>query len=217
MRMVDLESHTVLTIGHSTHTYERFVELARNAAVTAIADVRSSPYSRHFPQFNMEDLKDKLRGDGIAYVFLGLSLGGRPRSATLYSNGIADYEKMAKTADFQQGLERVIEGAKKYRIALMCSEHDPIDCHRCLLVARALKTRNVMIQNILSNGQMIAQSAIEDRLLELADDTTSDFFASDEERIAKAYRNRAQKVAFVETPPPVNKEASNWTRQTSRQ
>src|SRR5579872_6567480 len=112
----------VLTIGHSTLPYERFLALLRQASVTAVADVRTAPFSRHFPHFNSDVLRDELRHDNIAYVFLGKELGGRPKDKRFFCDGVADYEKMAETEEFERGLDRVIEGAKKYRIAMMCSE-----------------------------------------------------------------------------------------------
>ena len=136
---------TVLTIGHSTHSWERFLALLRSANVTAVADVRTSPYSRLYPHFNRDDLREELRADGISYVFLGKELGGRPSERRFYCEGVADYEKMAQASEFNKGLDRVVEGAKKYRIALMCSERDPLDCHRCLLVGRALAQRAVRV------------------------------------------------------------------------
>jgi uncharacterized protein (DUF488 family) len=135
----------VLTIGHSTLPYERFLELLRRASVTAIVDARSAPYSRQFPQFNRETLSNELRANGIAYVFLGTELGGRPSERQFYHDGIADYERMSRSADFGKGLDRVVEVATKYRIALMCSERDPLDCHRCLLVGRALAQRGIRV------------------------------------------------------------------------
>jgi uncharacterized protein (DUF488 family) len=116
----------VFTIGHSTLSYEKFLELLRVASVTAVADVRTAPYSRHFPHFNRDALRSELRLDNIAYVFLGDELGGRPKDKQFFCEGVADYEKMALTASFAKGLRRVIDGAKKYRIAMMCSEHDPL-------------------------------------------------------------------------------------------
>src|ERR1700722_5068873 len=109
----------ILTIGHSTHTYEGFLHLLRKAGVTAVADVRSSPFSRHQPQFNRPDLQRELRLDKISYAFLGEELGGRPKSRTLYCEGIADYEKMARTSEFAEGLTRLDKGLEKHMIALM--------------------------------------------------------------------------------------------------
>ena len=160
------ETNEVFTIGHSTLSWEGFVSLLRRANVTAIADVRTSPYSRHYPHFNRDDLREELRSDGISYVFLGKELGGRPSERRFYRDGVADYEKMAQASEFNKGLERVIEGSKKYRIALMCSERDPLDCHRCLLVGRALAERGVRVSHILDDGRIVSQSEIEDKLLE---------------------------------------------------
>jgi uncharacterized protein (DUF488 family) len=191
----------VFTIGHSTLPYERFLALLRHAGVNAVADVRTSPFSRHFPQFNRDTLKSELRFDGVSYVFLGDELGGRPRDRMFYRDGVADYEKMASCEAFGKGLQRVVEGAKRYRIALMCSEHDPVDCHRCLLVSRALVMKGVRVSHILSDGTVASQAQIENRLLELAGRRSDDLFASHEERLAAAYRDRAHKVAFAEPRP----------------
>jgi uncharacterized protein (DUF488 family) len=189
----DLE---VFTIGHSTHSYEHFLALLRCASINAVADVRTSPYSRNFPHFNRESIRDEFRRDNIAYVFLGNELGGRPNLKSLFRNGVADYERMAETTAFQLGLVRIIEGAKKYRIAMMCSEHHPLDCHRCLLVGRALYERGVKVRHILSDRKIIDQEQIEHELIKQAGRTEKDFFESDESRRAVAYKLQAEKVAY---------------------
>jgi uncharacterized protein (DUF488 family) len=198
-----VEATEVLTVGHSTLPYERFLSLLRGARVTAIADVRSAPYSRQFPHFSRDELCERLRSDGVSYVFLGKELGGRPSEEKFYCEGVADYEKMAQAPEFNKGLDRVIEGAKKHRIALMCSERDPLDCHRCLLVGRALARRGVRVGHILSDGSVVRHEQIEDRLLELAGRTDDDLFATRSDRLAAAYRERARKVAFAEPPAPI--------------
>lgn len=192
------ESLSVFTIGHSTHTPERFLSLLREAGVTALADVRTAPFSRHFTHFNKDALKETLRDAGIAYVFLGNELGGRPRESDCYRNGVADYEKMALKDSFKKGLERVLEGAGKYRIAMMCSEQDPLDCHRCLLVGRALAEKGINVGHILADGSTITHRAVEEKLLALAGRESDDFFAPQRERLIMAYRERAMKVAFAE-------------------
>jgi len=193
-----LDSAGIFTIGHSGLTYEQFRTLLLRANIAAIADVRTVPYSRYLPQFNREPLSSELRADGISYVFLGKELGGRPSEHEFYCEGVADYEKMAKAADFGRGLDRVVEGSKKYRIALMCSEHDPLDCHRCLLVGRALAERGVRVSHILSDGAIVSHSEIEEKLLALSGRSEDDLFASRAERLAAAYRDRARKAAFTE-------------------
>lgn len=198
----------VLTIGHSTLPYERFLSLLRQASVTAIADVRTAPFSRHFPHFNRDVLRDQLRQDEVAYVFLGEELGGRPKGKQLFCDGVADYEQMAKTEPFMRGLDRVVDGARKYRIAMMCSEHDPMDCHRCLLVGRALHERGVSVRHILSGGQVVDHRRIEDRLMDMSGKSDIDLFEPPAKRLAAAYRDRAMKVAFSERPDNVRKTAA---------
>ena len=161
-----------------------------------LADVRSSPSSRHFPQFNRDTLKDELRKDGIAYVFLGAELGGRPQNREFYCEGAADYEKMAADNNFKAGIDRVLSGAERYHIALMCSEHNPLDCHRCLLVGRALVERGAAVSHILSNGKTISHHQIEEQLIKECGHGGKDFFAQGQERLAEAYRERVRKVSY---------------------
>ena len=193
-----MDSTNVFTIGHSGLALEEFRALLRRANVAAIADVRTVPYSRYLPQFNRETLSNELRADGISYVFLGKELGGRPSERRFCCDGVANYEKMAEAADFSRGLDRIVEGSKKYRIALMCSEHDPLDCHRCLLVGRALAERGIRVSHILGDGEIVGHTEIEEKLLALSGRSEDDLFASRTERLAAAYRERARKVAFSE-------------------
>jgi uncharacterized protein (DUF488 family) len=184
--------------------------MLEKAGVTAIADVRSSPFSRRMPHFSRDEFRATLKEHKIEYVFLGKELGGRPRASNLYCDGVADYEKMAQEPSFLKGIDRVISGAKKHAIALMCSEHNPLDCHRCLLVGRALAAKGTSIGHILANGRTAEQEEIEDKLLSLSGGATDDMFISRNERLAKAYRHRAMNVAYRElqkdltSPPPQN-------------
>ncbi len=190
---------SVLTVGHSNHSYERFLSLLRRAEVTAVADVRAAPFSRHSPHFNIQQLREELRLSNVAYVFLGKELGGRPRDRTFYCDNVADYEKMSTAEQFKRGLERLTAGAMKYRIALMCSERDPLDCHRCLLIGRALSERGVHVEHILENGSTLTQMEAEEKLLKLSGRSADDLLMSREERLAAAYRDRARRVAFMDS------------------
>ncbi|MDE2164363.1 MAG: DUF488 domain-containing protein [Alphaproteobacteria bacterium] len=185
---------SLFTIGHSTHSFERFLALLSGAGIEAVADVRTAPVSRFCPQFNKARLDEALRAAGLSYVFLGQELGGRPDDPALYTNGIADFERMAKSAAFHKGIDRVIVQARERRLALMCSEKHPLDCHRCLLVGRALAARGAAVQHILSDGTQTEQREIEEHLLAGSED---DLFTPRAERLAAAYRARTRKVAFA--------------------
>jgi uncharacterized protein (DUF488 family) len=190
------EGNGVLTIGHSTLPLAAFLAMLETEGVAELVDVRSAPFSRRVPYFNRDNIRAALKDRGIEYAFLGEALGGRPRASHLYRDGIADYERMAREPAFLAGIDRVIGGAKGRVIALMCAEHDPLDCHRCLLIGRALSERHVPLGHILGNGEVAGQRDIEEKLLALAGSPTDDMFATRAERLAGAYRLRARKVAY---------------------
>jgi uncharacterized protein (DUF488 family) len=184
----------VLTIGHSNLPTDRFMALLAKADVTAVGDVRSIPFSRWCPWFSAKALAQRLLGEGIAYIALGEQLGGRPRDPKLYRNGVADYEAMAARAEFVAGLERVVDEIARHRVCLMCAERKPLDCHRCLLVGRALTERGLTLGHIRADGTIESHAATEERLLALAGHD-ADLFRDRAERLADAYRCRAQAVA----------------------
>jgi uncharacterized protein (DUF488 family) len=183
-----------LTIGHSNLPADQFLSRLKAHGVTAIADVRSVPFSRRFPWFSSRTLSERLQSKGIAYVTMGDALGGRPTSPALYCDGIADYEAMAGTAEFRAGLDRVMAAMMRYRVCLMCAEREPLDCHRCLLVGRAITSRGYSIGHILGDGSIEPHSATEERLL-AGPRPAGDLFADRESLLADAYRRRAHRIA----------------------
>ena len=184
----------LLTIGHSNLPADGFVALVKNAGVTAIADVRSVPFSRRFPWFTGPTLAARLQSEDIAYLPFGDVLGGRPRDPALYRDGVADYERMAATAPFRAGLDRLGDAMGRLCLCLMCAEREPLDCHRCLLVARALAERGHALGHVLIDGTIEPHAATEERLLGRAGGA-DDLFGGRADQLAAAYRGRAGKVA----------------------
>lgn len=187
---------SVFTIGHSTHGAEEFRELLTEHNVTAVADVRSSPYSRFNPQFNREKLRADLKGSRVAYVFLGEELGARSEDRSCYIDGKVQYDLLARTTLFQHGLDRVIRGAQRYRIALMCAEKDPLTCHRCILVARQLVAQQIEVQHILADGRLENHAEALARLLRELQ--LPELFRPRDELVGEAYRVRGDEIAYVE-------------------
>ncbi len=146
------EKPTIFTIGHSNHPIDSFIDMLKVAEIDAVADVRSVPYSKRHPQYGKDELAARLKGEGIAYVFLGKELGARPDDPNCYVDGCVVYDRIAATSAFDEGLRRVEEGAPRLRIALMCAEREPLDCHRTLLVSRHLIRRSVSIRHIPVDG-----------------------------------------------------------------
>jgi uncharacterized protein (DUF488 family) len=189
---------SILTVGHSRHPLERFIALLEGAGATALADVRSAPMSRFSPHFNRGALAASLVAQGIGYVFLGKELGGRPQQQSLFTAGVADYEKMAASPEFRVGLARLTEAAERHLTAVMCSEADPLDCHRCLLVGRALAGGGIDVGHILASGVVVTHAQAEDRLLDLENLAKAGLLLrSRDERLAEAYRSRCRKVAYT--------------------
>ena len=169
--------------------------------MTAIGDVRSKPYSRMNPQFNREGLQAALREKGIAYVFLGKELGARSEDASCYQNGKVQYDRLAETELFQHGTKRVREGAAKYRIALMCAEKEPLDCHRTILVARHIVATGFEVQHILGDGQLEGHEEALGRLVRQLHLPEGDMFSAQQEVFQEAYRLQGDRIAFAREEP----------------
>ncbi len=193
----------LFSIGHSNLPADRFRGLLQMGGVNAVADVRSVPSSRFFPWFSRRNLEAWLSRDGIAYLPYGDALGGRPGDDILYRDGIADYDAMAAHPRFRAGLDRLIEAAAQARLCLMCAERKPLECHRCLLVARNLAGRGLTVGHILYDGTIEPHAATEQRLLELdGQGDGCDLFATGQrERLAAAYRRRARAFSFRKKIP----------------
>ena len=190
---------TVLTIGHSTHALDAFIALLRRHYVTAVADVRSAPYSRFNPQFNRETFAKALGAEGIRYVYLGDELGGRTEDPECYEDGRIRYDRVAATESFKDGLARVVDGAAKYRIALMCAEKEPLHCHRTLLVARALDAQGADVAHIHAGGRLEPHGEAMDRLLDIHKlPREGDLSGTREEMIDTAIAQQAQRVAHTD-------------------
>ena len=197
------EEYQIFTIGHSSHSLETFVTLLQQHGVTALVDVRSAPFSRFSPQFNKADLEQEIKTHGIRYVFLGRELGARPEDPSCYENGQVQYGRLKETALFKKGIQRVIQGSKQHTIALMCAEKDPLQCHRFLLVARALVKLDIPVAHILATGDLEPHEITMARLPDPAGSAQDDLFDSKEDLIASSQEKR---VAFVDKKQASNKK-----------
>jgi len=185
------------TIGHSNHPLDHFIDLLKMHAITAVGDVRSSPYSRFSPQYNRESLHRALKESSIAYVFLGEELGPRSEDPSCYVDGKVRYALLAGTDLFRRGLERLKIGMAKFRIALMCAEKDPITCHRMILVCRALRRDGFVIRHILGDGAVEDLRDAELRLLRTLKMPQLRIFDTVEDLIQRAYDTQADRIAHV--------------------
>ena len=143
----------VFTIGHSTHSLDTFLDLLKQQQINLVVDVRSIPHSAYASHFNKEAVQRFLSAQGITYVYMGHELGGQPESTTYYDDeGHVMYDRLAESARFREGISDVLEAVQTHRVALLCSEEDPTECHRRVLVGRVLGERAVNIFHIRGDG-----------------------------------------------------------------
>ncbi len=186
------------TVGHSNHPIERFLGLLQPHGITAVADVRSTPYSRFNPQFRREKLQAVLAEVGIQYVFLGEELGARSQDPTCYdTDGRVSYTRLAKTTLFLKGIERLKAGMAAHRISLMCAEREPLECHRTILVSRELVRDGVAVTHILGDGSLETHAHAMQRLAANLKLTDTDLFSDPADLIEQAYELQAARIAYV--------------------
>ena len=156
------DTHEVFTVGHSNHGDQEFIELLRKHQIDVVADVRSQPYTGYATHFNAGQIKSILAAAGIQYVFLGEELGGRPADPACYdADGYVLYDTVAASAHFQQGIQRLEAGVQRYRVAIMCSEENPAECHRNLLIGRVLAGRGAVLRHIRADGRLQSQADLD--------------------------------------------------------
>lgn len=198
--------NTIFTIGHSNLNIENFINLLKEYDINCIVDVRSTPYSKFHSQFNRENIKSELKKNGIYYIFMGEELGARRNDRSLYTiKGYLDFEKTVKSSKFLKGVSRIKEGLSKgFNIALMCSEKNPMECHRSIMIARYFSDNNFMVKHILDKGEILTQEEIAKKLVDkyfpnrdqislLPEENIIDY----EELVRRSYRQRNEEIGYV--------------------
>ena len=200
-------THTqIFSIGHSNHSIDKFLSLLESSEINMVVDVRSAPFSRMFPQFNQETLKKSLSDASIGYLFLGDQIGGRSNDPDDYQDGQVLYKALANKEAFKTGIERLKEGSARYRIALMCSEKEPLDCHRTLLVSQALASSDIVVGHIHADGTVEAHGDALVRLLSLHNLSSPDLFSDDTGRVQEALTLQEKKIAYQIPKPTESRE-----------
>ena len=204
----------IYTIGHSNHDLQTFLNLLKQHEIQAIADVRSHPYCKYTPHFTKKNIQTELVNAKFKYVFLGEQLGARPTNPNCYRQGKVSFDELLKTEAFQTGIQRLLKGIKSYKVSLMCAEHDPISCHRSILICQHLSNLKVDIYHIKKDGSLESQSDLEQRLLVIHklinnglrqldlfeqnfDANNHDSYSSSSKLIKKVYRLQGDRIAHV--------------------
>lgn len=157
-----MEKKPLYTIGHGSRKIDDFLKILKDFNIEYLLDIRSQPYSKFNPQYNQTDLKFFLELNGITYVFMGDTIGGRPTDRSCYDEeGKVDYE-IVKTKDFFiQGVSRLkTVYEKEINAVIMCSESKPCECHRSKLIGRVLQSNKVVLKHIDEKGKLKDQTTV---------------------------------------------------------
>lgn len=186
---------TIYTIGHSNIQVEQLVGLLLRFGIRILVDVRSSPYAKYATQFNREEFKAHPAMKPFIYCYAGKQLGGRPENEVFYDeDGYVNYEDIANSYTFEEGLEKLLELAGKAPTAVMCSEEDPHTCHRRLLIGRVLEEQGITVKHIRGDGRVQTEADL------ALDETRGQLGLGFEEIEATPWRS-AQSVLPRKAPP----------------
>jgi uncharacterized protein (DUF488 family) len=196
----------VHTIGHSTHQLDYFLELLQDYSIDCLLDVRSMPASAYNPQFNKEVLYHFLKSKGIEYLHFGKEFGARHTApGVLDEEGKVDFELIRKTPEFISGVQQVIQKVKEGRtLTLMCSESDPMECHRFSMISVAIEAAGIEVWHILKDKSWQSNADLEQQLLKKFSKKIPhpDLFQPDisvADQLKAAYRLHNKEVAYSPT------------------
>lgn len=195
----------LFTIGYSGHSADSFVDLVVKNKIDVVCDVRSTPFSAYKPDFSRAAFKAHLNRAGVKYKFFGDLLGARPSDRTCYVAGQATYERISKSSFFQEGLSRIKAGAQSLNLALVCSERDPIECHRAILVCRNLPEIRDYITHIHTDGTPESQLDLDARLVDFLGLTPPPLLQEEgdwSKAVSDAYEKQGEAIAYREKYPP---------------
>lgn len=196
---------SLYTIGHSLHRMDYFLGIIKDYNINYILDVRSTPYSKYAEQFNRGYIEKELQNAGLNYFFMGSFFGARPDDRSLYCDeGYLDFERVRKSPQFLKGFNSVIKGLEQENnIVLMCTEKDPFDCHRAIMVSRAFDLANIEVNHILEDGKLQSQTKLNERLLnkyypDRTQLTLFDYLDIKEESdyLSMAYQQRNKEIGY---------------------
>ena len=193
--------NAIYTIGHSQHDMEHFLQMLRLNGIDYVIDVRSTPYSKYAQNYDRENIKNYLAKHNIQYKYMGKFFGARQEDKRLYTeDGYLDFAKVTESGFFRDAVANVMKGMETNRIALMCLEKKPIDCHRAILVANAFALNGCEVKHILEDCSVQTHEELNEELLNLyfPDRNQISLFdtRTDEEKLLEAYQLRNKAIGY---------------------
>lgn len=194
---------TVYTVGYTAFGLEDMIAYLKKHGITCLVDVRSTPASAYYTDFNKENLSVRLQCDGILYRHYANEFGARQNDKSLYPDGYLDFEKFRTTTAFLEGVDKIHKGMELgHKFVLMCAEKDPYNCHRCIMVGKGFKDNGFEVVHITGNDSFVTQEDIEKRLLEeyFPNRNQLSLFSSEnlseEECLRLAYKKRNAEIGY---------------------
>lgn len=196
--------NTVYTIGYTSFDIQKFIEVLKKYKISCLIDVRSTPKSSYYKDFDDSNLMPLLKSNGIIYRNYREEFGARQENKEFYSSkGFLDFNVFSQSKQFNDGIDKIRKAQDMgYTICLMCAEKDPINCHRTILIARNLDKKGFYVKHILATEDLCKQCDIDKRLLEKYCPNRSQISLfnennlTDEESIEKAYRLKNEEIGF---------------------
>ena len=190
--------YPLYTIGYATFSQTDFIKRLRDLSIGAVVDVRSEPTVSHFEGYRFPAIKKFVNENGIYYLPLSRELGARPVAAALYSDGKADFSKIARWTPFRASLKRLRDGIEKFPLCLMCAQKDPLNCHRSILITREFKRvyPEAEIFHIISQTALESEEELRKRLLKSKGFDQLMLGKTSDETLAEAYSRQEEEIAY---------------------
>lgn len=157
-------SISLLTLGHSTKSWQEFLDLLQKHEIKVLSDIRRFPGSRRHPHFNQGKMQVKLQEQRIKYVHLE-ALGGRREplkessiNAGWRNRSFRGYADHVSTHEFRNGIEQLLGLSQDGQVAIMCAEALPWQCHRTLVSDYLTCILHLKVHHIMSDGNLKAHS-----------------------------------------------------------
>lgn len=205
-------SRLIYTIGHSTHDLATFLNFLSSNHINCVIDVRSVPFSARVPQYNKEVLRQFLEGNDMVYMHFPKAFGARQTNPKLLDEtGRVDFEKVRLSKPFKEGIEKLRYCIERgFKPTLMCSEGNPLDCHRFSMIAYHLVKQGFSVKHIMKDGEVLDNESVERLLLmkygyKLTLKSLFDKSALTDTQLEFAYKLRNKDIGFL--------VSSNWSSE----
>ena len=192
----------IYTIGYSAFSIDEFIETIKNFGISCVIDVRSSPFSNYYADYNKDTLERTLKEHNILYRNYANEFGARQTDLMFYTGDIVDFDKFIKSDQFLEGVSKVNKGIERgYSFVLMCAEKDPIKCHRSIMLGKGFSENGFDVKHIVSKTEIESQRELEERLLEMYhhDRFQLNFFCEEQsysELLADSYKKQNLAIGY---------------------